>query len=779
MLQFPQDVTVDLNVELTNNVINSVHVNQYEHKSREINIYVKKDGIDYPIPNDLTVNIRIHKSNGYDIYKTVGKDIGSINGNIITILIDESMTIASGRQTCDIEFIDSNDNRLYSTKFYINVHKSALDDDNIKDSDDYATIQTWARESKEYANLSKSYAVGTENEVRENDSTDNAKYYKEQAEINASNALEYSEQAESYANDSKSYADNASASAANAARDAQQSASSARQASGSAMTASDKATEAATSATEAESFAHGGTDTRENEDIDNSKYYYEQAKLISESFSGALRPKGTMNFSLFVDTAMSKASAGDMYNISDSFTTNSSFREGSGVKAAAGSNIYKTADGIWDILAGTPVTSVNGQTGDVSITKSSIGLGNVNNTADANKNVNGANFAKKLSNWDDTRNVETTPNDYNGNFMPVGIKAPSASKISNGGLYATLVGIRGWNDSTGGKAHELGFDGNGKLFHRVGSTTTWEAWKEIAHTDSNVASATKATQDGDGNVIADSYVKKDDLNIVIGYDASVSLYARNIAIGYEAESYLTHGTAVGGNTNAGGDGTAIGYGASATGTNCTAIGCKSSASGKNNTAIGYNANSYNAVNNVLQLGENSTLSLLRCNVALSVTSDERDKTDINKIFNATKFLEEVNPFIYTSNQRILYAKEKLTKEEEDNYKKYGFKPYDKEAHERGDNKGERRRAGVSAQQVQKALEKVYGSADYANLVNDNLHDVDPSEIPEGVESQLTVTYENFIPFLISAFNEEHENRVKLEEEVINLNQRLDELESRI
>lgn len=63
------------------------------------------------------------------------------------------------------------------------------------------------------------------------------------------------------------------------------------------------------------------------------------------------------------------------------------------------------------------------------------------------------------------------------------------------------------------------------------------------------------------------------------------------------------------------------------------------------------------------------------------------------------------------------------------------------------------RVGVSAQETQKALEEVYGSSNYANLINDNLFDLDAEDIPEGVENQLSANYEGFIPFLIKAVQE--------------------------
>ncbi len=130
-------------------------------------------------------------------------------------------------------------------------------------------------------------------------------------------------------------------------------------------------------ATKSQSYAVGGTGTRENEDIDNSQYYYQQSKSISESFSGALRPIGTVTFANL--PSLSNATEGDMYNVSDQFVTTSDFKEGSGLTIPAGSNIYKTVDGYWDVLAGSPVTGVKGanettfQRGNVNITSYGVG----------------------------------------------------------------------------------------------------------------------------------------------------------------------------------------------------------------------------------------------------------------------------------------------------------------------------------------------------------------------------------------------------------------------
>ena len=135
--------------------------------------------------------------------------------------------------------------------------------------------------------------------------------------------------------------------------------------------------EAKSYATNAKSWTVGGTNTRTGEDTDNSKHYYEQTKSIAESFSGTLRPKGTVAFAAL--PAISSAKEGDMYNISNQFTTTADFKEGSGRIIPAGANIYKTADGKWDVLAGTPVTGIKGDNesmyrqGNVNITAEDVG----------------------------------------------------------------------------------------------------------------------------------------------------------------------------------------------------------------------------------------------------------------------------------------------------------------------------------------------------------------------------------------------------------------------
>jgi hypothetical protein len=211
----------------------------------------------------------------------------------------------------------------------------------------------------------------------------NAKASEDTVHADAESAKTFAEQAESAKNDSESAKNiaqiasdeaqgNATASAKSAS-DAGKSASSAldskQSAESSKQSALQYATDANTSALKAQKYAIG--------DSNSAKYYYEQSKAISEGLAGTLRPMGTITFAQLPSLAV--ASAGDMYNISDEFVTTSTFKEGAGVTQAAGTNVYKTVDGYWDCLAGTPVTGIKGakettfRRGNVNITASDVG----------------------------------------------------------------------------------------------------------------------------------------------------------------------------------------------------------------------------------------------------------------------------------------------------------------------------------------------------------------------------------------------------------------------
>ena len=295
------------------------------------------------------------------------------------------------------------DIKVEAAKAQASQTAAAKSESNAKASETAAA----ASESNAAASATKaqSYAVGGTNS-RTGEDTDNAKYYSQQAEqshLAAKNSADTASikagEATTSANTAQQYASNSAESANVANEKANSAANSAIGATSSANTAQQYASNAAISASAAQNYAVA--------DTDSAKYYYEQARRISESFSGALRPMGTVTFANL--PMLSETASGSMYNISDQFTTTNEFKEGVGNAIPAGANIYKTEDGKWDVLAGTPVTGVKGgaesayRRGNVNITAANVGAipvggnaGTVNNhTVDSDVPTN----AKFTDTW--------------------------------------------------------------------------------------------------------------------------------------------------------------------------------------------------------------------------------------------------------------------------------------------------------------------------------------------------------------------------------------------
>lgn len=235
--------------------------------------------------------------------------------------------------------------------------------------------QKAAATSEANAKTSENAAKASETAVKK--SEDNAKA----SETAAAKSATAAAASESNAKVSETSASESSATATEKASSASQSADTAAEkadiATQKAAEIIGKAESAEESATKAQSYAVGGTGSREGEDSDNAKYYYQQAKDVSEAIKGGLQPHGTVAFADL--PALADVSTGWMFNISDEFTTTDDFKEGAGNVIPAGANIYKTSDEKWDVLAGTPVTGIKGvnedsfRRGNVVLTAKDVG----------------------------------------------------------------------------------------------------------------------------------------------------------------------------------------------------------------------------------------------------------------------------------------------------------------------------------------------------------------------------------------------------------------------
>ena len=134
-------------------------------------------------------------------------------------------------------------------------------------------------------------------------------------------------------------------------------------------------------------------------------------------------------------------------------------------------------------LSGTASISTTGNAGTATEFSSNATItltGDTTGSASSKKGWSIATKTDRLSTVGDNRFVGTTPNDYKDKIIFQGLKSNGyiGSPAGSTNYYSYLVGLRGWADSSGGKAHELAFNDNG-IFTRMGSTTTWDSWRKL------------------------------------------------------------------------------------------------------------------------------------------------------------------------------------------------------------------------------------------------------------------------------------------------------------
>ena len=395
----------NINVDFYDKKYILINAKQLDRKSRFLSVTCYNHGELYPINSgEHSAYIRYKKSDEYGIFNFC--DINA-KGKIL-VELTEQMLAATGICYADLvivnkgsaevdedtgEIIAINNSGILSTMtFCIDVSETAVENSEIESSYEYdglnEVLEKAEAEYSEVIRMAKSYAVGGTGE-RANENTDNAKYYYEQSKKNSANAESYmnsasssatsasksavdantsAQNAQTYMVQTKTYMDNAQASADASAASANASKTSETNAAKSATSAQNSMASASSSATSASESALG------------AQSYYLQTEAIVSGLNGAFLPKGTITFAELAELKENNVvGAGYLYNISDNFITDDSFRIGVGVSYEAGTNVYYTADGQWDCLAGTTVTGVKGETesiyrkGNVNITAENVG----------------------------------------------------------------------------------------------------------------------------------------------------------------------------------------------------------------------------------------------------------------------------------------------------------------------------------------------------------------------------------------------------------------------
>ena len=207
-----------------------------------------------------------------------------------------------------------------------------------------ATSESNANTYKTNAASSASAAANSAKSAAASES--NANTYKTNAASSASAAANSAKSAAASESNANTYKTNAASSASAAA-------SSAKSAAASESNANTYKTNAASSANTAETARTAAETYKNNAQtyMNNAKSYMDAAKTAAASITGALKPKGTVTFANLPN--ISSVETGAMYNISTAFTSvEKLFKDGGKIQYPAGTNVYKTEDGMWDCLGG-------------------------------------------------------------------------------------------------------------------------------------------------------------------------------------------------------------------------------------------------------------------------------------------------------------------------------------------------------------------------------------------------------------------------------------------
>lgn len=400
----------EINIDVSKRSYIEIHVKQYDRNTRYILVTCYDQGVFKPInKTSHFAYIRYRKEENPD--NNIFNSCEITEDGKIVVELTEQMLSVEGRCWADlvihenknlrvnviekengtVEIINLGDSGILSTMtFYVYVHESAIDNKEVESSYEYNALNDlliearrnyWnvatkcyeykdaAEDAKDAAEIAQGKSETAQGKAEE------AQGKAETAQKASENARDASIIAQGKAEEAQGKAETAQKTSEDARDDAviaqgkaetaQKAAETAKgEAEGARDIASTKATEASNSASAAltsetnannyymlsRSYAVGDTTKRTNEAIDNAKYYYEQSKMIASGLNGALLPMGTITFEQL--STMTKE-IGYMYNISNEFVSTSEFKDGGNYTYTAGTNVYYTADGFWDCLAGT------------------------------------------------------------------------------------------------------------------------------------------------------------------------------------------------------------------------------------------------------------------------------------------------------------------------------------------------------------------------------------------------------------------------------------------
>ena len=405
---------MNINVDFYEKKYILINAKQNDKKSRFLSVTCYNNGDIFPINSgEHAAYIRYKKFDNNSVFNfceinSKGKILVELTEQMLAvegICSAELVLVNKGSAKVDTntgEIIGINNTGILSTMtFYIDVSETVVDNSEIESSYEFnglnEALERAEAEYEEVARLAKSYAVGDAGGIRANEDTDNAKYYSSLASSSQKSAATSATNAANSASKAASSETKAATSATNASTYATRASNSAANAANSAASASTSATNAQNYATNAQNSMNSAATSANTASTGaaNAEYYYNKFLEMIDTMNGTFLPMGTVEFSeLATLVANGTVQTGFLYNISDDFVTDNSFKEGAGVEYPAGTNVYFTADDFWDCLTGASVNGIKGSNesvyrkGNVDITAENVGAVSTSDVATTDEVLN-------------------------------------------------------------------------------------------------------------------------------------------------------------------------------------------------------------------------------------------------------------------------------------------------------------------------------------------------------------------------------------------------------
>lgn len=220
----------------------------------------------------------------------------------------------------------------------------------------------------------------------------------------------------------------------------------------------------------------------------NAKYWAEQAAQYAE---GGIIFKGSVAFASIPTTGMSD---GDMYNITNDFTTDSRFIEGAGKECVAGTNIVWIEDvEKWDVFAISKIGSLD-DLNDVTLSSPTNGqILKYNSTTQMweNANESGGGGGDYVGLYGDTlvgsdlNNITSVGNYYNDGTVTVS-HYPSNAIITATSSFRLTVEKMGDSASTNLRQTYVLDNSVDFVFERHRTNGNWSSWQKVLTSYSNI-----------------------------------------------------------------------------------------------------------------------------------------------------------------------------------------------------------------------------------------------------------------------------------------------------